>query len=339
MNGAGVGSAGYRAARGGTGVLLREDLGFLEVMGSAPGQMLKGILSGRIPEPLVMEAEEVGRATYAYSTILTPKGKMITDLHLLPSRSGGFLMVLPEGGMEGALMHFKKYLHPKFAQIEERSADLSYLNLVGPGAPGVVEKVLGLEAELLPPTGGMVSTTTSKVGRVSVLRSQEIGVEDFHLILPGGAGEGMRAKALEHGGEAMDMEDWNTLRIEAGRPRFGLDMTTDTIPVEAGIHEEAIDYQKGCYTGQEVIIRLRDRGKVNKRLCLVLFGEVPPPAPGSELLSGESGKKAGWVTSSCRSPRFGQTIALGFIKRGVELGDTVELGGPQGSSGKVAALR
>jgi folate-binding protein YgfZ len=338
MSGEGGGSVGYRAAQEGAGVLLREGFGFMEVIGAAPGDMLKGILSGSIPQPLVPEGDVLGKGRYAYSTILTPKGKMVTDLHLLPSPSGGFLMVLPSPGMEGARGHFKKYLHPKFAQLRERSSDLSYLSLIGPGARELLAALVGMEGENLPDSGEIHTHLSSAFQGLSVLGSGELGVPAFHLVLPGEKAEAIVKQALEQGGEALEPDDLNTIRVEAGRPLFGVDMTTDTIPVEAGIHEEAIDYQKGCYTGQEVIIRLRDRGKVNKRLCKVLLGDTPPPPTGTELFYGDAGKGAGWITSSCTSPRLGQTIALGFIKRGVEVGGTVMLGGPQGPMGEVSRL-
>jgi folate-binding protein YgfZ len=333
------GSVGYKAAREGAGILLREDRGFLQVTGSAPGEMLKGILSGRIPQTMVPEDGGRSEGLYAYSTILTPKGKMVTDLHLLPTPTGDFLMVLPLAGMEGALAHFKKYLHPRFAQLRERTDDLSYLSIVGPAATEVASRVLQMDADFLPDHGRVVSLPLSEVGPVILLGDEGAGSGALHLLLPAGKGEALRAKGLEEGGEALTMEDWNTLRIEEGRPLFGAEMTTEIIPVEARIHDEAIDYEKGCYTGQEVIIRLRDRGQVNKRLCLLLLGQQAPPAPGESVFSPDSDRRVGWITSSCRSPKLGQTIALGFIKRSVELGDRVALGGPQGPSGEVAPPR
>ena len=114
---------------------------------------------------------------------------------------------------------------------------------------------------------------------------------------------------------------WSTLRVEAGRPVYGTDMDEDTIPVEAGIHDRAIDYQKGCYTGQEVIVRIRDRGHVNRELKQLMLGDVPAPAHGAELFvvgAEADAKPVGKVTSAVESPKFGQVVALGYVKRGVE---------------------
>jgi hypothetical protein len=94
-------------------------------------------------------------------------------------------------------------------------------------------------------------------------------------------------------------------------------MDENTIPIEAGIQDRAIDSGKGCYTGQEVIVRIRDRGHVNRHLRQIMLGHAPTPAKGTELFEEGSEKAAGVVTSAVQSPRFGQTVALGYVKRGV----------------------
>jgi folate-binding protein YgfZ len=112
---------------------------------------------------------------------------------------------------------------------------------------------------------------------------------------------------------------WTTLRVEAGRPVFGTDMDEDTIPTEAAIEDRAIDHRKGCYTGQEVIVRIRDRGHVNRRLHRLVLGDVPTPASGAELLAADgSGKVVGRITSAVLSPKLGGVVVLAYVARGVE---------------------
>jgi folate-binding protein YgfZ len=144
----------------------------------------------------------------------------------------------------------------------------------------------------------------------------------------------------EAGAVPLSTEAREVLRIEAGTPVFGKDMSEETIPVEAGIHLRAVDYQKGCYTGQEFIIRLRDRGKVNKTFRRILLGEAPVPEPGTELFCAGRERSRGWVTSACVSPRFGQTVALGYVKRGLgqEEEKEIRLGSIDGPPGRVEAL-
>lgn len=160
----------------------------------------------------------------------------------------------------------------------------------------------------------------------------------WDLILPANLLEKVRRGVEELGAATLSNEGVETLRIEKGRPLFGKDMDESTIPVEAGIEARAINDGKGCYTGQEVIIRIRDRGHVNKKLRGLLLGEAPVPSSGQELFHPDREKRVGWVTSSVVSPHFGQTVALGYLQRMVKPGDTVRLGDRGGSVARVVAL-
>ena len=129
----------YEAATRGSAVLRRRDRRLLAISGRDPGLMLKGILSGRIPPALRERTEGWLEGEAAYSTALTPKGKIVTDLWLIPSLEAGFLMDLPGMGLEEAEAHFRKYLNPRFATLEDRSGHLGVLTVVGPeGAEKVV---------------------------------------------------------------------------------------------------------------------------------------------------------------------------------------------------------
>jgi len=113
-----------------------------------------------------------------------------------------------------------------------------------------------------------------------------------------------------------DADRAELLRIERGIPRWGRELTDEIIPIEANL-ERTIDYEKGCYIGQEVISRMKMSGQTNKRLCGLVSLDDSPIAPGMRLfLGGEGAKEVGWVTSAAWSERLGRQIALGFIKRG-----------------------
>jgi len=107
------------------------------------------------------------------------------------------------------------------------------------------------------------------------------------------------------------------LRIEHGIPRWGRELTEEIIPVEANLEEHTIDYEKGCYIGQEVISRIKMSGQTNKRLCGLISLHDTPLRAGMKLAStSANGKQVGWITSATRSERLGKEIALGFVKRG-----------------------
>src|SRR5437764_5432044 len=107
------------------------------------------------------------------------------------------------------------------------------------------------------------------------------------------------------------------LRIEHGIPRWGRELTEEIIPVEANLEEHTIDYEKGCYIGQEVISRIKMSGQTNKRLCGLISVDDIPLQPGMRLVAPSApGKEVGWITSASRSETIGNEIALGYVKRG-----------------------
>jgi folate-binding protein YgfZ len=108
-----------------------------------------------------------------------------------------------------------------------------------------------------------------------------------------------------------------TFRIESGLPRWGRELTNDIIPVEANLEASSIDYEKGCYIGQEVISRMKMSGQTNKRLCgLASLSGAPIVADLRLTSESDPGKDAGWITSATKSERLGREIALGYVKRG-----------------------
>ena len=107
------------------------------------------------------------------------------------------------------------------------------------------------------------------------------------------------------------------MRIEQGIPRWGSELTEEIIPIEANLEQRTIDYEKGCYIGQEVISRMKMSGQTNKRLCGLISLDDVPLQPGMKLASSSApGKEAGWITSATRSEHLGGEIALGYVKRG-----------------------
>ncbi|HKJ02474.1 MAG TPA: glycine cleavage T C-terminal barrel domain-containing protein, partial [Longimicrobiales bacterium] len=229
----------------------------------------------------------------------------------------------PVAGRAGLLEHFGKFLPPRLARVEDATESLASLSVVGPEAGAHLSLLaLGLRvepAELAAlPEGAWRAVGGEASGGVVVARTEEVWPEAYTVYGPAAATKALWLALTGAGVKPAGLGVWATLRVEAGRPAFGTDMDQDTIPVEADIHDRAIDYAKGCYTGQEVIVRIRDRGHVNRQLRQLLLGDVPAPHRGAELYAEGSDKPVGHVTSAVESPRFGQTVALGYVKRGVE---------------------
>jgi len=115
----------------------------------------------------------------------------------------------------------------------------------------------------------------------------------------------------------LDSDAAEVMRIEQGIPRWGRELTAEIIPIEANLEERTIDYQKGCYIGQEVISRIKMSGQTNKRLCGLISVDDIPLQPGMKLVAPSvPGKEIGWITSATRSETIEKEIALGYVKRG-----------------------
>jgi folate-binding protein YgfZ len=125
------------------------------------------------------------------------------------------------------------------------------------------------------------------------------------------------ARQLSSAFRFFDAASAEVFRVEEGIPRWGRELTEEIIPIEANLEARAIDYEKGCYIGQEVISRIKMSGQTNKRLCgLVSVRDAPLPTGMKLAPAGEKSKEAGWITSATRSERLGKEIALGYVKRG-----------------------
>jgi folate-binding protein YgfZ len=271
-------------------------------------------------------ADDVWKGRSTYHAVLTPKGKMISDLWatlLGPEDSSGFLLDVPVAGAAGLGAALAKLLPPRFAAVTDVSAETAHVTVVGPDAAALVSRLaLGLRveaAELSALAEGDWLAVGDPAASVRVERTAEVWPEAYSLVGPAGAVAALWRALVEAGARPSGNAVWSILRVEAGRPVFGTDMDEDTLPPEAGIADRAIDHRKGCYTGQEVIVRIRDRGHVNRHLTRLELGDVPTPAAGTELRSADgSGKAVGRITSAVQSPRHGGVLALAYVGRGVD---------------------
>ncbi|HEY3663266.1 MAG TPA: glycine cleavage T C-terminal barrel domain-containing protein [Chthoniobacterales bacterium] len=145
-------------------------------------------------------------------------------------------------------------------------------------------------------------------------RAKRFGVAGWDLVAPA-ADHDRVLQTLSAHEPLLDADTAERLRIEQGIPRWGHELTDQIIPVEANLADDAIDYAKGCYIGQEVISRMKMSGQMSKRLCGLISLDGAALEPDTRLLSPD-GKDVGWITSATRSDRLGKEIALAYVKRG-----------------------
>ncbi|TVR62597.1 MAG: aminomethyl transferase family protein [Gemmatimonadales bacterium] len=354
-------TAEYRAATGEAALVDRSNRVLVRLEGRAPGRMLTGVVSGRMPPAPTPGDDGVGRGRAFYSTILTPKGRIVTDLRLFRLEGGdegAHLLDVPAAGWEPLQEHFQRYLPPRFARVVEPSPATGMITVVGSAAAhllaGAFPEFSGLVGELealeegeervLSP-GGLASRGGSgapddgmSLGAIHIVRSGEVQPLALDVVGPADALADIWRRLRERGVPPAGHAVWETLRIEHGRPAFGVELLPETLLPEAGVVARAVDQTKGCYTGQEVIVRIRDRGKVNRHLRGFLLGDAPAPAAGTPLFIEGRSRDAGEIRSAVESPRFGQGIALGYLRREAEPPGTARLGAPDGPEIAVRAL-
>ncbi|HVL14448.1 MAG TPA: glycine cleavage T C-terminal barrel domain-containing protein [Gemmata sp.] len=216
------------------------------------------------------------------------------------------------GRNEELVKYLDRYLISEQVEIADVTGQFAQLHIAGPKAAEVLGKALGDAVPELPEFAHM-ERTFGAGATCSVRRRDQLGVPGFDLVCLAERAEGVRALLLAAGAAAGTPETFETLRIEAGTPVFGVDIDAERSVMEVGRFPRAVSYAKGCFLGQEPIVMSRDRAghAVRTFLGLKVLEGGPLPA-GSKLFL--DGQEVGVVTSSCHSPRLGLPVALGYLR-------------------------
>jgi tRNA-modifying protein YgfZ len=252
-----------------------------------------------------------GRSIYA--AYLTPQGRMLADMTIY-DRGDHLLVEVAPGLAAGLATRLDQLIFTEDVRVSDVSGAIAEIRLIGAEAASVAARVGGLAAA---ESARLPVGAHATAGDFTIAHADDRGWPVFDLFLPPDRFDSVVAQfgALDVPVLAAGIAD--ALRIEAGRPLFGVDMNEDTIPLEAGLLDRAISKTKGCYVGQEVIVRVLDRGggRVAKRLVVIEFEAAldAVEARGAALVHG--GQDAGRITSAANSLRNGLGVALGYVGR------------------------
>lgn len=299
----------YNALKDGAGLLDRSSRGRLSLTGVDRRAYLQGLLTNDILA--------LGPGTGCYAAYLTAQGRMIADMRLF--EIGDALLVDMAGAVTTAVRDlWDQFIFSEDVQIADVSAGTAQIGVYGPRAAQALEAALGLtDLEALPLYGNRrIDELGASPLHLIVLRSDDIGVDGFDLVVPVERKDEIAARLRAAGVMDVGHDTAEVCRIEAGRPLFAVDMDEQTIPLEAGIEDRAISLTKGCYVGQEIIIRMlhRGHGRVARRLVGLTFDAgAPVPARGDRLRAGD--REVGLITSAALSPALGRPIALAVLHR------------------------
>ena len=304
-------AAEHAALRESAGVI---DLGFRSricLMGADRARYLHGQVTNDVKRLRAGEG--------CYTALVTAKGKMESDLNIYALQDE--LLLDFEPGLTGKIsQRLEKYIVADDVQIVDVASLYGLLSVQGPKAEEVLRAV-GIFPEVPTKPFGSIKISEAMLGEIYLIAQSRVGLGGFDLFVPtdslGAVADKLIAAAKAVTGRACGWEALEMARIEAGIPRYGLDMDETNIPLECGIEARAVSYNKGCYIGQEVINRIHSIGHVNKELRgLRLTDDLKTlPVKGDKLF--HDGKEVGYVTSAIKSPTLNVNIALGYVRREV----------------------
>ncbi len=315
----------YRALREGCGLLDRSARGKLALSGAGAVEFL----NGQVTNELMTLAPGDG----CYAAFLTHKGKMLGDLRILAvgedarAAPSELLLDTERVALQALFDMIRRFKVGYEVELHKRTLERGLLSLIGPDAAALA----GVEQSGLDQLVNVEHANAGvRIDAVAALAVRtDVGVD---LICEAADTERLSAALLERGAAPVGEQAAECLRVERGRPRYGVDMDDTVIPQEAGLNERAVSFTKGCYVGQETVARLHYKGKPNRHLRGLRMSE--PGASGEALALGD--RPVGRVGSAVLSPRLGP-IALALVRREAEPGAIVSVG-EHGASAEVLAL-
>lgn len=262
---------------------------------------------------LTNEVAELQPGAGTYALYLTPQGRIIADLHLFV-RPDCLIADVPAANAARLVETFDRLIFTEDVRVADASRNLRQVSVLGGGAANVISRALDVADDALRqlPVWSQLDTSGGFVARTDDANE---GSWDVFVNEPDA--ERVIAALQEAGAVPAAEAVVEAMRIDAGRPAFGVDMTEETIPLEAGLLDRAISQTKGCYVGQEVVIRVLHRGggRVAKRLVRMACDDIGVQTLPPGAVVSADGREVGRVTSAAFSPRAARAIALGYVHR------------------------
>jgi folate-binding protein YgfZ len=254
-----------------------------------------------------------------YAAIVTAKGKMESDLNI-HALQDELLLDFEPGLIEKISQRLEKFIVADDVQVVDVVPHYGLLSVQGPKAEAVV-RALGIFPEIPAKPFHSVKVSDGTLGEIYLMRQVRLSSDGFDVFVPtnslGAVADKLIAAAKEIGGRTCGWDAFEVARIEAGIPRFGVDMDESNIPLECGIEARAVSYSKGCYIGQEVINRIHSIGHVNKELRGLRLPDELKNLPVKSDKLFHDGKEVGYITSATKSFALNADIALGYVRREV----------------------
>jgi len=317
------------------GLLDRSERGKLALSGAGAVEFLNGQVTNELADLTAGE----GR----YAAFLTHKGKMLGDLRILAVGVGPggsedadastapaeLLLDTERVALQELFDMIRRFKVGYDVELHKRTLERGLLSLIGPTSDGVAgtDAADGASSALAAEEHANAPVQIDGISALAI--RTDVGID---LLCDAAETERLREALLARGAQVVSEQAAECVRVERGRPRYGVDIDESTIPQEAGLNERAVSFTKGCYVGQETVARLHYKGKPNRHLRGLRLSA--PVESGAELRLGE--RTVGHVGSVAVSPALGP-IALALVRREAEPGASVQIG-DAGTGAQVVTL-
>jgi folate-binding protein YgfZ len=313
----------YAALRSRAALVDFSFLSIFELFGPDATGFLQGMISN--------DVNQLSGGDGCLATILTPIGKLIADLIVLKFLEEKFWIICRAELKEKVMQTLNRFVISDQVEVKDM-LNMSALAILGPASSNCLKETI---ARLPKKAFGHVQARLCEEP-VFLVRDSRFGVDGYQIWLsPDRRATISAGLEKQCGVSSASAEAFEILRIEAGVPVFRIDFDDSNIPLESNL-DHALDFQKGCYTGQEIIARVTHLGNVSKKLMGLLVDGDKVPKRGEEVSA--DGRVIGRVTSATVSPKLGRPVALAYIQRKYfEPGTEVELK-QSGSKARVQSL-
>lgn len=286
---------------GGAGLIDLSARGRILVSGSEAVMFLNGLITN--------DMKSLGLSSWMPAAFANVQGRLLAAVRII-HREDGFLIDTEGPSREAVMKLIERFTLAgdfKVADLTEKTTELS---VQGKTSRAVVEKVFGAQAAELERQKSL--TGDFKGEAVTLIRATHTAEDGFDVFVNRGHLPTVREALTNADAQSVSEDAFETLRIEAGVPRYGVDMDETNVVTETNL-DDAVSFTKGCYVGQEIIVRIKHRGHVAKKMTGVVLEDMNP-VPRDAKLSLADGKEIGRVTSSTFSPKLNRAIALGYVK-------------------------
>lgn len=316
----------YTAVRdGGAGLFDQSSRGRILVSGSEAVMFLNGLITN--------DMKTLAVNSWMLAAFANVQGRLLAAVRIA-HREDGFLIDTESATRETVITLLDRFTLAGDFRLQDLTDETAMFSVQGRRASEVISRVFGAEAASVE-RHKMVNAQFGDA-TVNVIRATHTAEDGFDLLIEANNSSKVGDALTAAGAALISNATFETLRIEAGVPLYGIDMDENNVVTETNL-DDAVSFTKGCYLGQEIIVRIKHRGHVAKKLSGVVLDDSTPVPRNSKIISSE-GKEIGRVTSSTFSPRLGRAIALGYLKYDyLAVGTEVKVAAPESETNSTVA--